>query len=125
MGSFLVDTESLFVSVITVGEIRLGIEDLPVGKRRTALEQWVEQGLPAWFEQNLLPVTKAIADRWGRLTIQATPFRQAFVQRLLRRKYRIQLCWRRASAASPPFMIYFVERAKRRVGAWCCAEHTA
>jgi len=28
-------------------------------------------GLPAWFESNLLPITKAIADRWGRLTIEA------------------------------------------------------
>jgi len=36
------DPGSLFVSVITLGEIRLGIEDLPVGKRRAALEQWFE-----------------------------------------------------------------------------------
>ena len=63
--------ESLFASVVTVGEIRLGIEDLPLGKRRTALEEWLEQGLPAWFESHLLPVTKVIADRWGRLTIEA------------------------------------------------------
>jgi len=28
-------------------------------------------GLPAWFDSNLLPVTKAIADRWGRLTIES------------------------------------------------------
>ena len=59
------DPSTLFVSVVTFGEIRLGIEDLPVGKRRTALEQWLEEGVPAWFESNLLPVTKAIADRWG------------------------------------------------------------
>lgn len=65
------DPESLFVSVVTIGEIRLGIEDLPVGKRRAALEEWFELGLPAWFESHLLPVTKAIADRWGRITIEA------------------------------------------------------
>lgn len=63
--------ESLFASVVTFGEIRLGIEDLPLGKRRAALEEWMAQGLPAWFESQLLPVTKAIADRWGRLTIEA------------------------------------------------------
>jgi predicted nucleic acid-binding protein len=61
----------LFASVITYGEIRLGIEDLPSGKRRRALEQWLEEGLPDWFDSNLLPVTKAITDQWGRLTIQA------------------------------------------------------
>ena len=65
------DPESLFASVITFGEIRLGIEDLAPGKRRTDLEQWLDQGLPEWFEDHLLPVTKAIVDRWGRLIIQA------------------------------------------------------
>lgn len=65
------DPESLFVSVVTLGEIRLGIEDLPAGKRRAALEEWLELGLPAWFDSHLLPFTGAIADRWGRLTIAA------------------------------------------------------
>jgi predicted nucleic acid-binding protein len=65
------DPELLYASVITFGEIRLGIEDLPVGKRRTALEQWLEEGVPEWFQSNLLPVTKAIADRWAQMTIQA------------------------------------------------------
>jgi toxin FitB len=65
------DPESLFASVITFGEIRLGIEDLPPGIRRAALEQWFEEGLPAWFEAHLLPVTRAIAERWGHITIQA------------------------------------------------------
>jgi predicted nucleic acid-binding protein len=65
------DPESLFASVIPFGEIRLGIEDLPTGKRRAALEQWLEEGVPEWFQANLLPVTKTIADRWGQMTIQA------------------------------------------------------
>ena len=63
--------ESLYVSVVSIGEIRLGIEDLPTGKHRAALEKWFQEGLPAWFESNLLPVTRNIADRWGRLTIEA------------------------------------------------------
>ena len=65
------DPESLFASVITFGEIRLGIEGLPLGKRRAALEQWIDEGVPEWFQTHLLPVTKAIADRWGKMTIQA------------------------------------------------------
>jgi predicted nucleic acid-binding protein len=67
----MADPELLFASVVTFGEIRLGIEDLPLSKRRAALEEWLEQGLPEWFASHLLPVTKAIADRWGRLTIEA------------------------------------------------------
>jgi predicted nucleic acid-binding protein len=65
------DTRYLFASVITYGEIRLGIEDLPFGRRRSELEIWLRIGVPAWFESNLLPVTGVVADRWGRLTIQA------------------------------------------------------
>ena len=65
------DPNTLYVSAMTFGEIRLGIENLPAGKRRSDLEVWFEVGLPAWFASNLLPITPAIADRWGRLTIQA------------------------------------------------------
>jgi predicted nucleic acid-binding protein len=65
------DPDTLFASVVTLGEIRLGIEDLPMGKRRRDLELWLTTGLPAWFAANLLPVTKEIAERWGRATIEA------------------------------------------------------
>jgi toxin FitB len=65
------EPENLFASVVTFGEIRLGIEDLPAGKRRAALEEWLENGLPDWFDSNLLPITKSIADRWARSTIDA------------------------------------------------------
>lgn len=66
-----VSPDSLYVSAITFGELRLGIEDLPAGKRRAALEAWIETGLPAWFDSHLLPITRAIAGQWGRLTIAA------------------------------------------------------
>jgi toxin FitB len=65
------DPDSLFASVITIGEIRLGIEDLPPSRKRMQLEQWLEERLPNWFESHLLPVTRAIAEQWGRITIQA------------------------------------------------------
>jgi predicted nucleic acid-binding protein len=66
-----IEPDRLFASVVTVGEIRRGIEDLPHGKRRTGLELWLETRLPRWFDANLLPVTKNIAQRWGILSIQA------------------------------------------------------
>jgi predicted nucleic acid-binding protein len=58
------DPESLFVSVIVFAEIRLGIEDLEFGKRRFTLEQWIQTGLPTWWESNCLPITRIIAARW-------------------------------------------------------------
>jgi predicted nucleic acid-binding protein len=52
-------------------EISLGFEDLLAGKLRAELEERLNHGLPAWFEAHLIPVTKPIVDRWGRLTIPA------------------------------------------------------
>ncbi|MGA2609076.1 MAG: type II toxin-antitoxin system VapC family toxin [Terriglobia bacterium] len=65
------DTDSLYASVLTFGEIRLGVELLPPGKRRTQLEQWLDRDLPEWFEGRILPVDQSIADRWGLLRAQA------------------------------------------------------
>lgn len=67
----LADPESLFASVLTFGEIRVGIELLPPGKRRTQLEQWLERDLHEWFEDRILPISEPIADRWGMLFAQA------------------------------------------------------
>jgi predicted nucleic acid-binding protein len=65
------DTDSLYASVLTFGEIRLGVELLPPGKRRTQLEQWLDRDLPEWFEGRILLVDQSIADRWGLLRAQA------------------------------------------------------
>ena len=65
------DPASLFGSVVTWGEIRLGVENMPASRRRTEIEMWLATGLPEWFGANLLPVTKEIADQWGRITARA------------------------------------------------------
>ena len=59
--------EALFVSVLTLGEIRKGIEALADRKRREKLRLWLDHELPRWFEGRVLPVDIAVADRWGRL----------------------------------------------------------
>ena len=62
--------ETLFASVLTFAEIRRGIELLPTGKRRIQLEEW-QDDLQVSFADRLLPVTKAIGDRWAVLSAQA------------------------------------------------------
>ena len=49
---------SLYASVLTLAEIRWGIEMLPASKRRSQLEQWLEGELLESFGTNLLPVTR-------------------------------------------------------------------
>ncbi len=62
-----VPVEALFVSVLTLGEIRKGIERLPDNKRREKMRLWLDYELTAWFEGRVLPIDFAVADRWGRL----------------------------------------------------------
>lgn len=59
--------EALFVSVLTLGEIRKGVEALSDQKKREKLRLWLEHELPIWFEGRVLQVDIAVADRWGRL----------------------------------------------------------
>ena len=59
--------EALYVSVLTLGEIRKGIEALVDRRRREKLRLWLEHDLPAWFEGRVLSIDLAVADRWGRL----------------------------------------------------------
>ena len=67
-----VSAHGLHLSVLSLGEIRRGIETLKVGSaKRERLRVWLEQDLPAWFETRLLPVDAAVADRWGRLQADA------------------------------------------------------
>ena len=62
---------TLYLSVLTLGEIRKGIEGLRDPPRRLGLLDWLETGLPAFFSGRILPVDAAVADRWGRLVAQA------------------------------------------------------
>jgi toxin FitB len=65
------DEDRLFLSVVSLGELRLGIERLGPGRRRSSLERWLEQDLPIRFEGRLLPVDREVADLWGRVTADA------------------------------------------------------
>ena len=62
-----IPAEALFVSVLTLGELRKGIERLADKKRKEKLRLWLEHELPEWFEGRVLPVNLAVAERWGRL----------------------------------------------------------
>jgi len=62
--------ESLFLSVLTLGELRRGIELLRAKDAIAAgaLERWVN-GIRTDFEDRILPIDDAVADQWGRLSI--------------------------------------------------------
>lgn len=65
-----VDNDLVFLSAITLGEIRKGCDLLDVGKRRSQLENWLNNDVRIWFANRILPVDDAIAERWGALDAQ-------------------------------------------------------
>ena len=62
-----VRSDALSVSVLTLGEIRKGVEKLTDTKRREKLRLWLEADLPEWFGPRILSIDAAVADRWGRM----------------------------------------------------------
>jgi toxin FitB len=62
---------TLYLSVLTLGEIRKGVETVDGQQRRHALTDWLETDLPAFFTGRLLAIDQAVADRWGRLLASA------------------------------------------------------
>jgi len=60
-----VPSNSLFISVLTLGEIRKGVEKVAKGKKKNQLITWLEHELPAWFGDNIINIDERIADRWG------------------------------------------------------------
>jgi len=64
-----VEDGELFLSVLVLGEIRKGVEQVRQAdpRRARALERWLD-GLEQTFIDRLLPVSAAVADQWGRLS---------------------------------------------------------
>jgi toxin FitB len=61
-----VQIDTSFLSVMTVGEVIKGIERLPSGKRRRALEHWLSTVSSSTFKARLLPVDAVVAAEWGK-----------------------------------------------------------
>jgi predicted nucleic acid-binding protein len=61
------DEDRLFISVVTLAELRHGIDRLTAGRRRDRLDSWLQHDLPDRFGERVLPVTLNVADKWGRI----------------------------------------------------------
>jgi predicted nucleic acid-binding protein len=61
------DLRALFLSVVSIGELETGFTTMTDATRRARLEASLERHLRLLFPGRVLPVTQAIAARWGRL----------------------------------------------------------
>jgi predicted nucleic acid-binding protein len=62
-----IDESLLYLSVLTLGEIRKGITSLRDGARRVSLEAWLDRDLVLRFSDRILAIDLEVADRWGRI----------------------------------------------------------
>jgi predicted nucleic acid-binding protein len=69
----------LYLSVLTLGEIRKDVATLTQGQRGTILESWLEIELQGRFAGRLLSIDEAVADRWCVLAAEAKAKRSRFI----------------------------------------------
>jgi len=62
------DSNTIYLSVITIGEIRKGIEKLPPSKRKERIKEWLEGDLLLRFQGRILEITTEVMLIWGELT---------------------------------------------------------
>lgn len=65
-----ISREEVYLSALTIGEIRKGIENIRRRDERTAeaLEAWLAE-LVATFSDRIVPIDESIAERWGRFNV--------------------------------------------------------
>jgi toxin FitB len=65
-----IDTNDLFLSVISIGEIAKGIALLPASKKKSELQNWALR-LENVYADRILNITREVVHIWGELTAQA------------------------------------------------------
>jgi predicted nucleic acid-binding protein len=59
--------DSVAVSVISLGEVRFGIDLMHHGAQRAKLERWLKVSVLDYFHGRMLSVTKRVALKWAQL----------------------------------------------------------
>jgi len=63
-----ISNENLFISVLTIGEIRQGIEKVKEAKKKEELNLWLDQKLRPWFGENIIAIDIEVAEKWGQIS---------------------------------------------------------
>lgn len=64
------DETSLYLSVITIGEIGRGIAKLPDSSRKARLSRWLEEDLLFRFAGRIVPIDTDVMLTWGSLVVR-------------------------------------------------------
>jgi len=72
--------EQLYVSTVTLAEIRFGIELVADANRRAELTDWLSNKVRPMFEQRVLPITEDIMFKWRLLVADGRKSGHTFSQ---------------------------------------------
>ena len=63
-----IEEKRLYLSVMTIGEIRKGIEKLPDSQRKATLQTWLSDQLLIRFNERIVSIDTGVMLTWGQLT---------------------------------------------------------
>jgi predicted nucleic acid-binding protein len=61
------EPDTLYTSAVTIGELSIGVERLPTGKKKTELLYFIDTQVPEWFGNRIIPLDSDIMREWGRI----------------------------------------------------------
>ena len=72
--------DQLYISVVTLAEIRFGIERISDANRRAELGDWLTNKIRPMFDQRVLPITEDIMLKWRLLVEEGRKAGHTFSQ---------------------------------------------
>jgi predicted nucleic acid-binding protein len=63
-----IDNNSLYISVLTIGEIQKGLEKTTDIDRKEKISTWLDHELLPWFDNRILDINRLIAIKWGEIS---------------------------------------------------------
>ena len=66
-----IDSQDMYLSVITFGELCYGIEKLSISKKKHDLSIWLYAKLPEWFNKRIIDIDTEVILEWGRIRSKA------------------------------------------------------
>jgi predicted nucleic acid-binding protein len=102
--------DALYLSMVTLAEIRFGIERLADAGRRAELNDWLSHKVRPMFDGRILPVTEDIMLKWRLMDLQSL---QEIRTNTTRQMYRFSIRGIDTSALTTKFAIL---RARGEIG---------
>ena len=69
-----------YISVVTLAEIRFGIEQIPGPERQADLQAWLASAVRSMFAGRVLPISEDVMLRWRSLVEEGRRMRHTFSQ---------------------------------------------